>query len=57
MNKEVTHRIAYYLKKVAERISIHPAKRQPRAYKYRNQRLKVYKALRLQQIEKEGYKQ
>jgi hypothetical protein len=51
MKKDVTHRIAYYLKKVSERFSIHPAKKQPRAYTYRHQRLLKYKALMHAQIE------
>jgi hypothetical protein len=45
MKKDVTHRIAYYLKKVAERSSHHPAKKLPAKYTYRHQRLMNYKKL------------
>lgn len=55
MKKPVTHRIAYYLKKVAERTSIHPSKAFPASYKYRSERLKQYKKLMHEQIKKEGY--
>lgn len=53
MKKDITHRIAYYLKKVAEKGSVHPAKKQPLSYTYRNERLKIYKKLMHEQIEKE----
>lgn len=51
MKKDITHRIAFYLKKVAEKGSIHPAKKLPRAYTYRHQRLMLYKKLMHQLIE------
>jgi hypothetical protein len=54
-NKNVTHRIAYYLKKVAEKGSIHPAKKQPTRYKYRNERLALYKKLMHEKIKEAGY--
>jgi hypothetical protein len=53
--KTLPERIAYYLRKVAERGSIHPAKKQPAAYKYRHQRLMLYKKLMHEQIEREGF--
>lgn len=43
MRKDVTHRIAFYTRKVAEKFSVHPAKALPRNYKYRSERLMVYK--------------
>lgn len=55
MKKDLTHRIAYYLKKVAEKGSVHPAKKQPRSYKYRSERLMLYKKLMHQQIKAAGY--
>lgn len=55
MKKDVTHRIAYYLKKVAEKTAIHPAKKQPRSHTYRHQRLMHYKELMHRQIEERGY--
>ncbi|MEH7419274.1 hypothetical protein V7266_29020 [Neobacillus drentensis] len=45
MKKDITHRIAYYTKKIAEKGSIHPSKKQPRAYTYRSQRLMAYKRI------------
>lgn len=51
MNKGIGQRIAYYTKKVAERVSHHPAKPLPAAYTYRAQRLKLYKSLLRQRIE------
>jgi hypothetical protein len=56
LKKDVTHRIAYYLKKVSERTAIHPAKKAPRSYTYRSQRLKLYKRLMHQAIEQDGYR-
>ncbi|WP_366160624.1 hypothetical protein ABXS71_16995 [Bacillus infantis] len=41
--KDLTHRIAYYLKKIAEKGSVHPSKKPPRSYAFRNQRLAAYK--------------
>lgn len=45
MDKDITERISYYLKKVAERGSVHPARKQPTAYRYRHERLMQYKKL------------
>ena len=52
MKKDVTHRIAYYTRKVAENVSIHPAKKQPRSYMYRSERLKVYKEMMHKEIDR-----
>ncbi|MEF7566089.1 hypothetical protein V4V35_24155 [Bacillus infantis] len=43
--KDITDRIAYYTRKVAERGSHHPSKKLPRAYTFRSQRLMAYKKL------------
>lgn len=51
VKKGIEHRIAYYTRKVAERWSIHPAKKQPRSFKFRNERLAIYKKLMHEQIE------
>lgn len=51
MKKDVTLRITYYLRKVAERGSIHPSKKLPVKYTYRHDRLMLYKKLMHQQIE------
>ena len=45
MKKDVTQRIAYYTKKVAERTLHHPAKKLPMKFTFRNERLIVYKKL------------
>lgn len=45
MKKEITERIAYFTKKVAEKGAVHPARVQPRSFTYRYQRLMVYKAM------------
>jgi hypothetical protein len=45
MKKDVTQRLAYYTRKVAERVSFHPAKKLPLKFTYRNERLIVYKRL------------
>ncbi|MDQ0254896.1 hypothetical protein J2S74_002278 [Evansella vedderi] len=42
-NKTVAHRIAFYTGKLADYVSVHPAKARPRRHKYRQQRLKQYK--------------
>jgi hypothetical protein len=42
--KTAVDRITYYLKKVAQKGSVHPSKKQPRSYTYRNERLRAYKA-------------
>jgi hypothetical protein len=54
VKKDVTHRIAYYTRKVKERISHHPAKKLPSKYTYRHERLMAYKKLMFKQIEREG---
>jgi hypothetical protein len=51
--KPIDARIAYYLRKVAQKSAIHPAKLQPRAHKYRHQRLMAYKAEMHRRIEAE----
>lgn len=53
--KDVIHRISYYLKKVAERTSIHPAKKPPRSHTYRHERLMLYKKLMHEEIKAAGY--
>jgi hypothetical protein len=50
LNKTIDRRIAYYLKKVAEKGSVHPAKKQPRSFTFRHQRLMAYKRLMHEQI-------
>lgn len=45
MKKDVTQRIAYYTRKVAERVSYHPANKLPLKFTYRNERLIVNKKL------------
>lgn len=55
MKKEISHRIAYYLKKVAEKGSIHPSKKQPDRFKFRNERLMVYKKWMHELIEANKY--
>ncbi len=54
--KTLPDRIAYYLRKVADKGSIHPAKKQPAAYKFRHQRLMLYKKLMHEEIERSGYR-
>lgn len=49
--KSIPHRIAYYTRKAAEYGSIHPARVKPKAYRYRVERLMVYKQLLHKQIE------
>jgi hypothetical protein len=56
MDKDVTHRIACYLKKVAEKSAVHPSKKPPRSHTYRRERLRLYKKLMHEQIEAAGYK-
>ncbi|ARK32179.1 hypothetical protein BkAM31D_21300 [Halalkalibacter krulwichiae] len=51
--KNIDHRISYYLTKVAQKLSIHPSRKQPKSYTYRNDRLMLYKKLMHRQIEKE----
>jgi hypothetical protein len=56
MKKDITHCIAFYTRKVAEKGAVHPAKVQPRNFKYRNERLMTYKKLMHEAIANEGYK-
>lgn len=56
MKKDVTHRIAYYLKKVAERSAVHPAKKPPRSHTYRHECLMKYKMLMHEEINAAGYR-
>lgn len=51
--KTIPQKIAYYTKKVTGYGSIHPAKVKPRAYRYRLERLMLYKQLLHKQIEAE----
>jgi hypothetical protein len=53
--KTLDQRIAYFTRKVAERLSHHPAKALPAKFKYRNYRLMLYKRLMNQQIKPSGY--
>jgi len=55
MKKSLAFRVSYYVKKVAERGAIHPAKKLPRSYKYRYQRLALYKKLLQREIIAAGY--
>lgn len=55
MVKSLTSRISFYTRKVAEKGSVHPSKKQPRNFKYRSERLKLYKRLMHEIIRKEGY--
>ncbi|MDT0163859.1 hypothetical protein [Bacillus sp. AG4(2022)] len=50
MDKDISHRIAFYLQKVTERRSHPRSKKLPRKYTYRSQRLLVYKKLMNQLI-------
>lgn len=50
VKKSVVHRIEYFTRKVAEKLSVTPAQKQPRSYKYRSQRLKIYKELMHKEI-------
>lgn len=43
MGKDVSHRIAYFTRKLAQFGAHHPAKKQPRSHKYRHQRLMQFK--------------
>lgn len=42
--KTIDQRIAFYLKKVAQKGLIHISKPQPKSHKYRHQRLSQYKS-------------
>jgi hypothetical protein len=55
MKNDVTRRISYYLKKVNERMSHHPAKILPAKYTYRQERLIQYKKRMNELINKAGY--
>jgi hypothetical protein len=56
VNKDITHRIFFYTKKVAERMSIYPSKALPAAYTYRSQRLSLYKKLMDERIALMGWR-
>jgi hypothetical protein len=53
--KTIDQCIAYYTRKVKERVLHHPAKALPVAYTYRNYRLMLYKRLLDQRIQDTGY--
>jgi len=55
VRKSLAFRISYYVKKVAERGAVHPAKKLPRSYKYRYERLELYKKLLNKKIVEAGY--
>jgi hypothetical protein len=55
VKKDISHRIAYYVGKVAERAAHHPSKKLPDAYKYRSERLMTYKKRMHELIAKGGY--
>lgn len=50
--KDVTHRIAFYTGKVADYVSVHPAKKRPKSHTYRPQRLSTYKKAMHKEIER-----
>ncbi|MGD6871197.1 hypothetical protein ACQCU1_03250 [Sutcliffiella horikoshii] len=52
VKKEISQRIEYYTRKVAQRVTVHPVKKQPRSFKYRNYRLMLYKKLMHEEIRK-----
>ncbi|AGK52002.1 hypothetical protein [Bacillus sp. 1NLA3E] len=56
MKKDITHRIAYYVRKVNERMSFHPSKKLPAKYTYRHERLMAYKKRMFELIEEGEYK-
>lgn len=47
----IEHRISYYVRKCAEYDAVRPHHPQPRAYKYRHERLLAYKAEMHRRIE------
>jgi hypothetical protein len=55
MKKGLPLRIAYYLSKVVDKNSVHISKKQPVRFKYRNERLALYKKLMHEQIKEAGY--
>jgi hypothetical protein len=55
MKKDVTHRIAFYTRKVTERMAHHPSEVLPAKFIHRQERLMQYKKLMHQLIAKEGY--
>lgn len=55
IKKDVCDRIAYYTRKVAEYGAVHPASKQPAAFKYRQKRLLAYKKRMHELIEKGRY--
>lgn len=55
MENDIPRRIAYYTRKVSERLSLHPSKALPANFKYRNYRLMLYKRLMHERIAAAGY--
>jgi hypothetical protein len=55
MKKGLPERIAFYTRKVADRVSIHPSKKLPDRFKFRKERLALYKKLMHEQIKEAGY--
>jgi hypothetical protein len=55
LKKDISQRIAYYVRKVAERAAHHPAKKLPVAYKYRSESLMTYKKRMHELIAEGGY--
>jgi hypothetical protein len=50
VKKDVTHRIAFYTRKLSQYWSVHPAKKRPVAHTFRLERLKAYQKLMHEQI-------
>jgi hypothetical protein len=55
MKKDITHRIAFYTRKVAQYGSVHPAKKRPPAHTFRCDRLLAYKKRMHELIAEAGY--
>lgn len=55
MEKRSPEKIAYYLEKLTQYGSVHLAKKQPRSFTYRKQRLACYKRLMHELFVKEGF--
>lgn len=53
LKKDVCDRIAFYTRKVAEYGAVHPARKQPKSFKYRQIRLLAYKK-RMHELFREG---
>jgi hypothetical protein len=54
--KTLPERIAYYTRKVAERVAHHPAKKLPAKFTYRHDRLIAYKKRMHELITEAGYR-